>query len=163
MARIRTIKPDFWTDEKIVELSPIARLLFIGLWNFADDDGRMQFSPRKIKLQIFPADQTNLESEISELVESELINVYSVANCDYLQVNNFNKHQKIDKRSSSKHPPPPISTESRQFPPNPADGREGKGREKEWNGMDISSTKGELTTEYSKEEFSFDPDREVEL
>ena len=40
MARIRTVKPDIWTDEKFVELSPLARLLFIGLWNFADDEGR---------------------------------------------------------------------------------------------------------------------------
>ena len=32
MPRIRTIKPEFWTDEKIIELSLPARLLFIGLW-----------------------------------------------------------------------------------------------------------------------------------
>lgn len=30
MARIRTIKPDFWTDEKLVKLSMEARLFFIG-------------------------------------------------------------------------------------------------------------------------------------
>ena len=53
MARIRTIKPDFWSDEKIVELTPWARLLFIGLWNFSDDDGRMPFSPKKIKMLVF--------------------------------------------------------------------------------------------------------------
>ena len=39
MARIRTIKPEFWTSEQVVDCSPTARLLFIGLWNFCDDGG----------------------------------------------------------------------------------------------------------------------------
>ena len=39
MARIRTIKPEFWTDEKVVTLPFEARLLFIGMWNFCDDEG----------------------------------------------------------------------------------------------------------------------------
>jgi len=54
MPRIRTIKPEFWTDDKIVELSFPARLLFIGLWNFCDDWGRMEYKPKSIKLRIFP-------------------------------------------------------------------------------------------------------------
>jgi hypothetical protein len=41
MARIRTIKPEFWTDEKIVECSFEARLMFIGMFNFADDKGNL--------------------------------------------------------------------------------------------------------------------------
>ena len=56
MARIRNIKPDFWTDEKLVELETWERLLFIGLWNFADDEGFMPYSPKRIKMQIFPGD-----------------------------------------------------------------------------------------------------------
>ena len=39
MARIRTIKPEFWIDDVIVELPFETRLLFIGIWNFADDAG----------------------------------------------------------------------------------------------------------------------------
>ena len=62
MARIRTIKPEFWTDEKIVELSAFARLLFIGLWNFADDAGRMEFSAKRLKMQIFPADDVDISA-----------------------------------------------------------------------------------------------------
>jgi hypothetical protein len=41
MARIRTIKPEFWTDEKVVECSFEARLMFIGMFNFADDKGNL--------------------------------------------------------------------------------------------------------------------------
>lgn len=35
MARIRTVKPEFWTDRRMVKLSPLARLLYISSWNFA--------------------------------------------------------------------------------------------------------------------------------
>lgn len=146
MARIRTIKPDFWTDEKIVELSPFARLLFIGLWNFADDEGRMPYSIRKIKMQIFPSDHTDLSGEFGEIRGASLIEIYTFENVEYLQINNFSKHQKIDKRSNSKYPPPP---ESPRFTPTEGNGMEGKGRE--GNGVKPSS-KGRTinpTTEYS--------------
>lgn len=52
MARIRTVKPEFWTDEKIVECSIPARLLFIGLFNFADDKGCLERSPKRIKIVV---------------------------------------------------------------------------------------------------------------
>lgn len=109
MARIRTIKPDFWTDEKVTSLSFGARLLFIGLWNFADDDGRMKFHPRKLHLQILPADaDANINRMISDLSHIKLIQVYTVDGKDYLQITNFGVHQKIDRRSKSRHPAPPV-------------------------------------------------------
>ena len=40
MARIRTIKPEFWASEQVMDCKPVTRLLFIGLWNFVDDFGR---------------------------------------------------------------------------------------------------------------------------
>lgn len=127
MARIRTIKPDFWTDEKIVELSDTASLLFIGLWNFADDSGRMEYSPVRIKLQILPTRDVDCVSLLTELATVKLVRIYEVDGKKYLQVNNFDKHQKIDKRSPSKFPPPPpISPESPRIPPKSPDGMEGK-------------------------------------
>jgi hypothetical protein len=95
MARIRSIKPDFWTDEKVVELSAFARLLFIGLWNFADDDGRMVYSPKKIKMQIFPADTVDISELIGEITSQELIAVYTISAVAYVQIAHFSKHQKI--------------------------------------------------------------------
>lgn len=131
MARIRTIKPEFWTDERIVELSAFARLLFIGLWNFCDDDGRMVYSPKRIKLQIFPADDVQISELFGELrgksedfgVKS-LVDIYGIGNTQYLQVSNFSKHQKVDKRTPSKVPPPPNSAEFPRIVPT-----EGKGRD----------------------------------
>ena len=165
MARIRSIKPDYWTDEKVVELSPFARLLFIGLWNFADDDGRMVFSPKRIKMQIFPADDLDALELIRELHKEKLVEIYTESRrippnppedsegyCGgeeavYMQVVNFDKHQKVDKRSPSKYPPPPDApAESPRIPPNPPGrkGREGKGGGREGRGE-----------EHAHEEISF--------
>lgn len=129
MARIRTIKPDFWTDEKVVELSAFARLLFIGLWNFADDSGRMVYSPKKIKMQIFPADSVEIPELVGEIRRNSLVTVYVFEGIEYLQINGFEKHQKIDKRSPSKLPPPPdsprIPAELPGIPTTEGNGREG--------------------------------------
>ena len=109
MARIRSIKPDFWTDEKVVELSAFARLLFIGLWNFVDDDGRVVFSQKKLKMQIFPSDSIDISELFGEIRREKLISIYVVDSIEYLQIVNFEKHQKIDKRTPSKLPENPQS------------------------------------------------------
>lgn len=123
VARIRSIKPDFWTDEKIVFLSPWARLLFIGLWNFADDAGRMAYSPMRLKMQIFPNDSIEIHPLIEELNTAKLVTVYQNGT-QVLQIVNFGKHQKIDTRTESRLPPP-GSTDSPQIPPEIP--QEGKG------------------------------------
>lgn len=112
MARIRSVKPEFWTDEKVVAISPLARLLFIGLWNFVDDEGRASYSPTRFKMQILPADSANISELLGEIRREEMVTVYTVDGKEYLQVNGFSKHQKIDKRTRSKLPPPSNSPES---------------------------------------------------
>lgn len=125
MARIRTVKPEFWTDEKVVEMSPLARLLFIGLWNFADDEGRMTYSPKRIGMQILPADSCDISALLGEIRRNSLIVIYEVDGIEYLQIVGFAKHQKVDKRTASKLPAPPESPRIV-----PTEGiKEGKGRE----------------------------------
>ena len=144
MARIRTIKPDFWTDEKVVELSAFARLLFIGLWNFADDEGRMECSPKRIKMQILPADSAEVPRLLDELRRFDLIDIYTVDGVEYLQVQGFAKHQKIDKRSTSKYPKRPagsaVPADSPRIPPTEGKGREGNGREETTPAVPIETT-----------------------
>lgn len=106
MARIRTVKPEFWTDEKVVECSIPARLLFIGLFNFANDMGCMERSPKRIKMQIFPADVIDCEPLLVELITHGLLTEYSVNGSNYLQIKGFSKHQKINRPSASKIPLP---------------------------------------------------------
>lgn len=115
MARIRSIKPEIWTDEKFVELSPLARLLFIGLWNFADDYGRMSYSPTRIKLQILPADSTEVSELLGEIRRNGMVVVYIVEGKEFLQISGWENHQKVDKRSASKYPSP------HKTPPNSAE------------------------------------------
>lgn len=113
MARIRTIKPDFWTDEKIVELSFEARLFFIGTWNFADDNGNLQRSARKLKMQIFPADSIDCEPVIQQLLALGLLTEYSVNGDTYLHIVGFERHQVINRKSKSAIPLPVQLPESK--------------------------------------------------
>lgn len=106
MARIRTIKPEFWTSEQIVACSANARLLFIGLWNFCDDGGRMPYSVKNIKMRIFPGDDISSESirgMIAELSSSDLgmplVIIYEIEGKQYLQVTGWDKHQRIQRPS----------------------------------------------------------------
>ena len=46
------IDPKFWTDDKIIELDPLCRLLFIGIWNFADDSGVNLNNSKVLKAEI---------------------------------------------------------------------------------------------------------------
>jgi len=110
MARIRTIKPEFWTDEKILECSPTARLLFIGLWNFADDQGNIEGGHRSIKSKIFPSDDMNVIGELCELEEVGLLIPYKVNGESYYNIKSFDKHQNIDKKSKPRCPLYPDST-----------------------------------------------------
>lgn len=106
MARIRTIKPEFWTDEKIVECSFEARLMFIGMFNFADDKGNLVRSHKRIKMQIFPADMIDCEPLIKELSVAGLISEYSVSGVEYIHIDGFSKHQKINRPSATTIPTP---------------------------------------------------------
>jgi hypothetical protein len=99
MPRIRSIKPDFWTDEKIVELPMPERLFFIGTWNFADDFGNLPRSPQKLKMQIFPADVIDVEPLVRSLITHGLLTEYSVKGSLYLHINGFRKHQRINRPS----------------------------------------------------------------
>ena len=102
MARIRTIKPEFWTDEKIVQLPYQARLAFIGLWNFCDDEGRLMDEPDRIKMQVLPADDVNMEIVIDILVSSGLIERYENEESSVLVIKNFLEHQVISHPAKSK-------------------------------------------------------------
>lgn len=99
MARIRTIKPEFWTDEAITECSLSARLLFIGMWNFADDAGNLDRSAKQLKIRIFPTDKLDCEPLIQELIAHGLLIEYSVSDKKYLHIPGFAEHQVINRPS----------------------------------------------------------------
>lgn len=98
MARIRSIKPEFWTSEQIAECSPNTRLLFIGMWSFADDSGVHPANVTRLKMEIFPGDSFTREemmAMVDQLLKAGLIQEYSVKGEAFWRVTGW-KHQKID-------------------------------------------------------------------
>ena len=139
MARIRSIKPEFFTDEKIADLSPTARYLFIGMWCFCDDQGIHQASAKQIKMEIFPADDLSLDaitSLLNELLDLHLLEEYEVEGKRWWIVKGW-KHQKIEK-PNKKHPyPEPSQMIRRQVgDKTPEEGRGGEGRGEEKKDFD---------------------------
>ena len=120
MARLRTIKPEFWTDERVGECSPMARLVFIASWNFSDDHGGLDRSAKQLKAQAFPYDDIDTEPLIQELIGAGLFVEYVVAGRMYLHINGFQKHQKIEKRSLPRIPVYEGKGNSIQPLPNPS-------------------------------------------
>jgi len=117
MARKRMIDPEFWSDEKIALLPISARLLFIGLWNFSDDEGIFKARNEFIKNNIFPYDDmpiTDIKKDVDALAVANLVFLYAVHSEQFGIVLNFKKHQVINKPLPSKHPKPSIQNREYQ-------------------------------------------------
>lgn len=110
MARIRTIKPEFFTSEDIVELSAFARLLYIAIWCEADREGRLEWKPRTFKLRYFPADEVNIDALCEEIISRGLVKIYA-EKLAYIPA--FLDHQHINPRESASALPAPKDASAR--------------------------------------------------
>lgn len=106
MARMRYVKPEFWTDAKIVGLSFPARLLFIGMWNFAlCDQGHVEDDVLRLKMQVFPADAVDVAALVEELLRSGRVERLEASDGHtYLHVVHLSDHQKVDPRWTPRCP-----------------------------------------------------------
>lgn len=110
MARIRTIKPEFFTSEDIVGLSPLARLLYIAVWCESDREGRLAWKPKTFKMRYFPADDCDIDALAREVIASGLVVEYG----DGLAfVPTFSRHQHVNPREQQSTLPPPPDAEKR--------------------------------------------------
>lgn len=102
--RIRTIKPEFWTDSTMVSLPRDVRLFFVGLWNVADDFGYFRDDADQLKLQIFPGDSDIDVSELLEvLIASGRIDRFEDSEgVRFLKIAKWEDHQRVDKPTKSK-------------------------------------------------------------
>ena len=92
-----------------------ARLCFIELWTIADDEGRLRGNTRMLASLLFPYDDDApglISSWLSEIEHEGCIVRYEGAGQHYVQISNWASHQKIDKPSPSKFPPPPVKAEA---------------------------------------------------
>lgn len=104
--RARNIKPGFFCNEELVELSPVCRLFFIGLWCFADREGRFEARPTKIKMAIFPAESHDIQAMLNDLTRTGFLHFYEVNGSKFYEINNFARHQKPHIREQESNIPP---------------------------------------------------------
>ncbi|MBA6044051.1 DnaT-like ssDNA-binding domain-containing protein [Pseudomonas lactis] len=93
MARARNIKPGLFSNELLVELPAFDRLAFIGLWCLADREGRLEDRVKRIKIELFPCDDYDVDSGLSRLAAAGFISRYRVAGFSVIEITNFQKHQ----------------------------------------------------------------------
>lgn len=108
MARIRTLKPDFWTDEKLGPLEPITRLVFLGLISQADDAGRLIDAIRMLDGLIFPYTDDTCGPSLERLSELGRIVRYSDGSGrGLIQIMGWDEHQRVKNPSQYTLPAPP--------------------------------------------------------
>lgn len=109
-ARIRSIKPECWQDERVGSLTRDARLLMVGLITMADDEGRLRALPAGILGHCFMYDLDAprlLDRWLRELTESGIVVAYEDAARPYLAFRNWARHQRVNRAAQSVLPPPP--------------------------------------------------------
>ncbi len=106
MARARTIKPGFFTNDALAELRPLVRLLYAGLWTLADREGRLPDRPKKIKAEIMAYDSLDVDSALAQLTTAGFLIRYEVDGQRYIQVDNWLKHQHPHPREDPSAIPP---------------------------------------------------------
>jgi hypothetical protein len=110
MARIRSLKPDFWLDRKLARsCSRDARMLYMGLWNQADEWGRANGDEAVIKGQIFPYDEdVKIPELLAELTAIGRVQQYDFDGDPYLFLPKLANHQRLEPaKAQSKLPEPP--------------------------------------------------------
>ena len=106
MARKRMIDPDFWLDEDVASMSPLARLLYIGTWNICDDNyATFPNRPDWIKAQIFPYEKDiDIPALLTELSRTNRLLLFQGKDTkEYWFIKNFFKHQTINRPSNPKY------------------------------------------------------------
>lgn len=131
MARIRTIKPDFWKNETLGEMPSDAQLLFIGLWNLADRRGFIEDRPKRIKAELFPYRQMNVDKYL-DMLTNGFIRRINIDGVPYIHVINFTKHQVCNIREPESTVPEQYWNYTDTVP----ESQEGKGREEEGKGKE---------------------------
>jgi hypothetical protein len=104
MARIRTIKPEFWQNEELASLSEHARLLAIALLNFSDDEGYFLANPALVRANCFPfqEDSRSIPGSIQELSRIGYVEIRECSGKAVGRIVKFREHQRIEKAQKSK-------------------------------------------------------------
>jgi len=114
MARIRTVKPEFFRHEGLFEADAESglpcRLAFVGLFCCADRDGRFRWRPRELKLDVLPYDDIDFSRVLDALLTRGFLAKYTTDNVEYGCIPTWTKHQFINNRESAGVFPAPPKT-----------------------------------------------------
>jgi hypothetical protein len=108
MARIRSIHPGLFTDEAWVSCSPLARVLVIGLWTDADDQGVFEWKPLQIKMRLLPGDAADVSALLTEIQDAGMVMAFEAGGKRYGAIRNFRKFQRPQKPNAL-HPLPELA------------------------------------------------------
>ena len=152
--RIRSIKPEFFKHDELAKLPPLTRLLFQGTWCLADSEGRLEDRPNRIKVEVLPYDDHDVDAGLNALAANGQIIRYTAGGLKLIQVTNFRRHQRItgsEASMPSRFPAPPTETPT---PPNrntsgPPGNQVGNTSEIPWTAGDGKETDGNRETEGS--------------
>ena len=145
MARIRTVKPEFFRHEALQDLEiehpgKYLMMVFQALWGHCDSKGRFEWRPRTLKLDILPFLPFDMATTLEILEAEKLIYRYEIDGKEYGEIRTFNAHQRLSGKElteGEKHPAPTFDNEGkhrgsvREIP----ESQEGKGREEEGKGV----------------------------
>ncbi len=153
MARIRSIKPDFFRHAELYDAERKAKLplrvAFAGLWTAADREGRFKWEPRALKLDCLPFDDVDFSKVLDALWEHGFIAKYQVGSEVYGCIPTWKNHQHVNVRETPSKLPEPSDEcmcEHESLPVHAPDGREGKGRERK--GTDISTRDASVDADF---------------
>jgi hypothetical protein len=91
--RARNIKPGVFDNDLLAECKPLARILYMGLWCYADKEGRFEWRPKRVKKNILPYDNCNVTDLANQLVEKGFLLPYQEDEIVYGCIPTFLEHQ----------------------------------------------------------------------
>jgi hypothetical protein len=149
MARRRMIDPNFWQSEDVSKLTIRQRLLLIGLFSNADDEGKLRGNPAFVRSLVFPYEDisiSDIEEDLEVIENIASIMQYEVEGNKYIKLINWTKFQRVDKPQKSMIPEPNNHSEN-------------DSKNESENGYRLKERKGKERNieEKGKEESSSDP------
>ena len=106
MSRVRDLNPGFFLDDELAELSPLHRLLFEGLWCLADKEGRLEDRPKRIKPQILPYDDCDVDAMLDQLHAGTFVYRYEAEGVKCIGIPKFKRYQRIHWKEADSVLPP---------------------------------------------------------
>lgn len=101
MARTRSIKPGFFTNDLLGEIHPLGRILFAGLWCQADRHGVVEYRPRRLKAEILPFDDADVVALVGDLEARGFVQRFEADGSEWLAITKFTAHQSPHPREPS--------------------------------------------------------------